>query len=282
MNLQPAADAARLRSLCASSVFDTCVEEFVVYSRLEAALFLHPLHDWLESSVLLSSAALRARHLGDPQVDAALARARLQAELTAIFEARRGGQGVPLGVLRRRVARWVEPDSVDRVAAALTAFFRRADIPDAIKHSVLRIAVNAWCTTRRFQAEVAECALGCGLAHADTLEHYIFCPVLHSTAQRHLRLDLTAVQRGGVGTVLELLGSAGDRGMRLAVHIDAVLMAHNRLRHAMGCTGVQSYAARLKEGAKRFEAVARVLTACAVARAAQAAQQDGAGAAGRI
>lgn len=72
---------------------------------------------------------------------------------------------------------------------------------------------------------------------------------------------------GGVGRILELIGRPGDRGMRLALHVDAALAAYNRLRHDMGGTGVQAYAARLKEGARRFDSVARVIRMCAVERA---------------
>lgn len=68
--------------------------------------------------------------------------------------------------------------------------------------------------------------------------------------------------------MLELGGSPRERGMRLALHVDAALSAYNWLRHGMGGTGVQAYAARLKEGARRFDVVSRTLRECAAARAA--------------
>lgn len=78
------------------------------------------------------------------------------------------------------------------------------------------------------------------------LERYMFCLELHSTALRQLRLDLTAGRRGGTGRVLELLCTPGDRGMRLALHLDVALSAYNRIRHDMGGTCVQSLQFGLK------------------------------------
>lgn len=100
------------------------------------------------------------------------------------------------------------------VVEALLLLFWRADVPDAVKHSLLRTDANAWCTSRRFQAEVENCVYGCGAAEADMLEHYLFCPELLATALRHLRLHLDAVRHGGSGRLLQLLGSPGERGMR--------------------------------------------------------------------
>lgn len=171
-----------------------------------------------------------------------------------------------LVVVGRRLAKWVGAEGLDEAVEALFAFFRRADVPDSVKHSVLWTMANAWRTSRRFRAEARQCVLGCGAAEADELEHYLFCGELRATALRHLRLDLAAVRHGGVGKLLGLLVSPGDRGMRLALHLDTEPMAYSRARHDMGGTGVQAYAARLNEEARRFGAVARTLRWCAAAR----------------
>lgn len=265
-DLRPAAHAARIRSVATSRVFDSCLADADAYMSSEEALLVHRLRAWLDKSILMASRALWNSHRGDPNLEAALLRPRPQAELTNILEARRASPEAACAVIRRRVARWVEADATEAVVAALLPFFRRSDVPDAVKHTVLRTAANAWCTSRRFQADVGSCVYGCGAQRSDMLEHYLFCPEVYATALRHLRLDLEAVRGGGVGRLLVHLGLPGERGMRLALHLDAALAAYNRVSHNMGGTGLQAYAARLKEGARRFDAVARTLRLCAAAR----------------
>lgn len=70
------------------------------------------------------------------------------------------------------------------------------------------------------------------------MEHYVLCEALHGVARRHLRLDVPADRGGGVGALLAHEGMPGERGFRLAFHLDATLMAHNR--EPSGCKSTYS------------------------------------------
>lgn len=86
------------------------------------------------------------------------------------------------------------------------------------------------------------------------------CGSVLGLSQRHVRLDLEAV-RCGVAAVVGRVGILVDRRHRLALHIDAALMAY-RVCHERGGDGQDAYAAR------RFPEVARVVRQCAADRSA--------------
>lgn len=79
------------------------------------------------------------------------------------------------------------------------------------------------------------CKLGCALESGDAVEHYLCCPALDGLALRHLRLELPAIREGGASAVLLRVGIRGDRGFRLALHVDAALMTYTRVRQ--DCAG---------------------------------------------
>lgn len=56
-------------------------------------------------------------------------------------------------------------------------------------------------------------------------------------------------------------------GFRLELHVEATLMAHNRVRYGRHDSGQEAYAARLKEEARRFFSVSGVLSQRAAERA---------------
>lgn len=85
-------------------------------------------------------------------------------------------------------------------------------------------------------------------------------------AKFHLRLDILAARGRGVRNMLGFAGLPGDRGYRVALHMDATLVVHNRVRHehAGGPSGL--YAARPKGTSRRHPAVAAVVRRCVAER----------------
>lgn len=63
-----------------------------------------------------------------------------------------------------------------------------------------------------------------------------------------------------------------ERGFHLALHVDAVRMAHDGARHGRTGGGQEACTAPLKEGARRFRAVEVVLRRRAVER--RSAERD--------
>lgn len=108
------------------------------------------------------------------------------------------------------------------------------------------------------------------------LEHYLYCPLLLPMARHHLRLDLAAVRARGVFGVMGHLGQSGGRGFRLAIHLDATLVAYDRLRHGRAGGPCGLYAGRVKETSWRHPAVAAVVRRGAAERR-RAAESRGAG-----
>lgn len=94
--------------------------------------------------------------------------------------------------------------------------------------------------------------MGCGADGTEAVEHYIVCLDVLAIARRHLLFNLGAVRDAGPAAVLGRMGTPGERGLRPTLHLDAALAAHNRVRHRLGGTGLQAFAARLTEGARRF------------------------------
>lgn len=80
------------------------------------------------------------------------------------------------------------------------------------------------------------------------------------------RLDLAAVCARGVFGTLGYLGLGGDRGFRVAIHIDATLMAYSRIRHGHVGGASSLYVGRLKEVSRQHLAVAAVVRRCAAER----------------
>lgn len=126
-------------------------------------------------------------------------------------------------------------------------FLRRADIPEPIRFSGLRIVVNGWCTTRRFHQETGGCLLVCAAEGEDSLE-----------------------QNGAATPRCAQRARVSPR----ALLVDAVLMAHNQARHGRAGTGKEACAARLEERVRRFRSVELVLRRCGAERTSAELEPD--------
>lgn len=120
--------------------------------------------------------------------------------------------------------------------------------------------------TQRLALTTSLCKMGCGALDGDCIEHYLFCSLIAPVAKFHLRLDVRTAQGRGLRGILGHVGLPGERGFRLALHLDATLMFHNRLRHEHAGGPLGLYAARLKEASRRHSAVAAVVRRYAGAR----------------
>lgn len=149
----------------------------------------------------------------------------------------------------------------------------RQDIPESIRWSVLRTVVRGWVTTRRLSQISSPFVFGCGDVEGDCVEHYMYCDVVLPMARRHLRLDLIAVRGRGIFGALGYFGVGPNRGFHIALHVDAVLVAHNRLRHEHDGSACEAYAGRLKENSRRHSAFAGVVRLCAAERQRSARTQ---------
>lgn len=213
-----------------------------------------------------STDRLRARVLGIPGVVAAIGGLSVESEVTQILRSAEPVHSGAIAVLRRRAQCWAEGHEVEHVVASLLAAFRRNDVPEAVRYSVLRTVCNGWVTSRRLSQERRSCQMECGAEDGDWLKHYLFCPRVLAMARRHLRLHLAAVRVRGICGIFGYLGIAGDRGYRVAIHVDATLMAYNKLRHGHGGGASGLYAGKLNELSRRHPAVGAVVHRCAVER----------------
>ena len=74
-------------------------------------------------------------------------------------------------------------------AARAVSLFKRLEalVRPRVLASLARTHWNGWCTRRRFQQE-GPCVLACSTKAADSIEHYIYCPVFRAVLDSFLHL----------------------------------------------------------------------------------------------
>lgn len=70
---------------------------------------------------------------------------------------------------RARSVRRATGEGAQMLMDSVVLFFQRHNAPAVVRCSVLRVVVNGWCTTHRFQQEATACKLGCGIGMASRL-----------------------------------------------------------------------------------------------------------------
>lgn len=210
-------------------------------------MLVHPLRHWVEHGSLRSTDRLRRRALGFPGVQVAFPGSSPEPEFLRLFQGAVDLQCLAVVVLRRRAWRWAEGPDAERLVAAVFATLRRGDIPEALRYSLLGTMCNGWVTSRRLAQESGPCKMGCAEFDGDCIEHYLYCPMLLPMARVHSRLDLSAVRARSV-LHLGFLGLGGDRGVRETIHLDATLMAYNRLRHGHWGWGLRALGRAAQRG----------------------------------
>lgn len=264
--MQHIADSCRFRHSSASLAFKSSLGEIREAAGHLGALLVHPFRRWVENGILVSTDRLRRRLLPHPGIAAPLESSSPQAALMKMFRGEVDLHGCAAEVLRHRARRWATADEVEPISASFMAILRRNDVPEAVRYNVFRTSCNGWITSRRLAQTASPCKFGCGALDGDSVEHYLFCSRVAAMAKFHLGLDVFAARGRVVRNMLGFAGLPGDRGFRVALHMDATLMVHNRIRHEDAGGPSALFAARLKEASWRHPAVAAIVRHSAVER----------------
>lgn len=182
--------------------FARCIADLDTAELGESALLEHHLRHWVCEGILRSTQRARGRIFAIVGAAAASARIRPQADFTDLLAARLDRGGLALAALRMRAVCWAEEDSEQRVTDRVCGARLRAEVPESVRHSMLRTAVNGWCTSRRFDKFAVDSCFGCGAEASDIMEHYVF-------ALRPLRLDIRVFRGGGIASLLPWLAAWG-------------------------------------------------------------------------
>ena len=94
------------------------------------------------------------------------------------------------GQMRHKLVRWRLPGLPGRVARCVLRRLRilRRWVTPRVQAAVLRTLFNGWPTERRWQRS-GDCLLGCACpSQADSIEHYLRCPIVRATMAPRLRL----------------------------------------------------------------------------------------------
>lgn len=115
---------------------------------------------------------------------------------------------------------------------------RRQQPPLEIMASVLRTALQGWCTSCRFGAEVGACRLR-GEAGGDAQQHCLRCVVASALGARLLAVTDAPVAEAAIVGALQALGRGGHEEMRVAMWVNPPHAPHAaRGAMATGSTGV--------------------------------------------
>lgn len=260
VDLQLVAAACSIRANTSSAAYEPALQEISAVDFDMQAFLIHPFQFWVDSNLLCTPARLRGRVLRVPGIVAALFESPPEASVLRLLRDGVDREGKALALLRRRARRWVDDADVERFTASFVEALRRRDMPKAVRCRVLRTMVNGSVASR--------CARSTASSYCNGLDGFIL-----PMARLHLELNLMAVRARGVVGTLCCVGVAGDRGFRVALHLDAALMAYSRLRHGHAGDACGSYAARLKEVSRRHPAATAVIRRCAAERVLSARAQ---------
>lgn len=191
-----------------------------------------------------------ARELAEPLIAAAKLRLRAQAELAQVLRARlylaavvsAGSAGVP-HTGRRAWARNGRLIQSSCSSGAVT-FLTRSSHAFSVPSGTGGVAPASSSTARPIAC------WGAAQSAVTRWKPFLFRSVVLDIARRHRRFVTEVVRDAGVAALAGRIGLPGDRGSRLALHIDAALMAYNRVHNSCGGDG-------LKEDSRRFPEVAK-------------------------
>lgn len=154
-----------------------------------------------------------------------------------------------LPLLERRVLRWTQTPQA--LLVALRKFARVPPPPPSdLVASVCRTALNGWCTTSRFQAEIENCRF-CGLARSNAQPHYLSCAVMRRWLQERLGCHAQPSDEESTAWMLLAIGDDSHRAMRMAAALDCALYAFDARRSGSAASARQLLDARLKELCRR-------------------------------
>ena len=90
---------------------------------------------------------------------------------------------------RKKQARWKLAVPPRHGATRALGLFKRLStlVRPRVVASLLRTHWNGWCTRRRFQHE-GPCVFACSESAADSIEHYMYCPIFHELLRDFLHL----------------------------------------------------------------------------------------------
>lgn len=114
--------------------------------------------------------------------------------------------------------------------------------PARVAHSVRRAGEYPACSAR-----FSGCRFECGADAGDAMDHFMFCPVVEAAARRYLGLGFGVAAHRGVCR----------GGTRVALHVNATLMALNRGVASRPSPRGRRCSARLRRAASRVRPVGR-------------------------
>lgn len=154
-------------------------------------------------------------------------------------------------LLRRRMARW-DPETPESLMGALFSFVRIRP-PLEMLCTVLRAAMYGWCTAARLRSGANRSLLGCGVAGGDCHIHYVHCARWHAWAGRVLGVG--AFVHNGTTTVIRALAMEAQVSLRIALALDCLLCAVDKLRRGAPQRYQDLMQGRLKEMVRRHPAL---------------------------
>lgn len=108
-------------------------------------------------------------------------------------------------------------------------------VPPRVHTSNIRFHLNGWHTRRRYQQEGA-CLFCAGANTIDSIEHFVFCQVLHNVLPMRLKVE----GQGHVPVTTWFLYSLGKPDTFLmALYIHAFYTVHNLYRHSADWTEIK-------------------------------------------